>query len=596
MVVELSREKEALLLGEEEQHWSEASTEKRRRRSNQSRSASKISTTIGVLVTGIVCFGLLKISVPGWRTSSTVGAIVGGCQQFPPLIPPRNHPLDSSREYIFGDYLNTSVGILQGLVRIKAESYDDNGPVGQDPRWDAFFQIAAYLERTFPLLHEKLVLTKINTHALLYTWEGSDPSLKPVVFMAHQDTVPVDPSTYSDWTYPPYSGYFDGTSLWGRGSVDCKDTLSASLEAVELLLAKGFEPTRTVILSFGFDEESNGTDGAGRLSKHIESVYGRDGVEFILDEGGLGVGEMWGIGFAGVATAEKGYMDVIFTLHTPGGHSSIPPDHTSIGIASSLITSLESAPYSPQLSPSSPILTMLQCAATYATSISPEIKANVAEASKSGKKGEVGRQRLAEVYASQGRAERYLVATSQAVDVITGGVKVNALPETTSFTVNYRIDVNSNPQEVKDKITSLLLPIAQKHHLEVEAFGTTFGSPSSTSAAGGLLKVVTHVELAPAPITPTSGSAVWEVLSGTIQHVFVDKYNGTLVVSPCIMGGNGDTAFYWNVTKNIFRFSPSDPVSDELIHTVDEHLLFSDHIRAVWFYHELIRTVDSAAL
>ena len=34
------------------------------------------------------------------------------------------------------------------------------------------------------------------------------------------------------------------------------------------------------------------------------------------------------------------------------------------------------------------------------------------------------------------------------------------------------------------------------------------------------------------------------------------------------MGGNGDTAFYWNFTKNIFRFSPWDPVSDELIHTV----------------------------
>lgn len=37
--------------------------------------------------------------------------------------------------------------------------------------------------------HEKLVLKKINTHALLYTWVGSDPSLRPVVYMAHSDTV-----------------------------------------------------------------------------------------------------------------------------------------------------------------------------------------------------------------------------------------------------------------------------------------------------------------------------------------------------------------------------------------------------------------------
>lgn len=41
------------------------------------------------------------------------------------------------------------------------------------------------------------------------------------------------------------------------------------------------------------------------------------------------------------------------------------------------------------------------------------------------------------------------------------------------------------------------------------------------------------------------------------------------------MGGNGDTAFYWNLTKNIFRFSPSNPVSNELIHTVCSLLLYA---------------------
>lgn len=52
-----------------------------------------------------------------------------------------------------------------------------------------FYDVEAYLRKTFPLLHEKLNLTKVNTHGLVYTWAGSDESLSPSLLMAHQDTV-----------------------------------------------------------------------------------------------------------------------------------------------------------------------------------------------------------------------------------------------------------------------------------------------------------------------------------------------------------------------------------------------------------------------
>jgi len=55
------------------------------------------------------------------------------------------------------------------------------------------------------------------------------------------DVVPVEPSTVSQWTHPPYSGHFDGEhvpdstefanlrttgeSVWGRGSSDDKSGL-----------------------------------------------------------------------------------------------------------------------------------------------------------------------------------------------------------------------------------------------------------------------------------------------------------------------------------------------------------------------------------
>lgn len=108
----------------------------------------------------------------------------------------------------------------------------------------------------------------------------------------------------------PWSGHYDGKYIWGRGSVDSKNTLAATLEAFTLLLEAGFEPKRTILLVSGFDEESIGLQGAGKLAEYLEEELGRDSVAFIVDEGGLGVGEMYGRGFALPATGEKGRIDV----------------------------------------------------------------------------------------------------------------------------------------------------------------------------------------------------------------------------------------------------------------------------------------------
>lgn len=104
------------------------------------------------------------------------------------------------------------------------------------------------------------------------------------------------------------------------------------------------------------------------------------------------------------------------------GHSSIPPPHTGIGILSSLITTLESTPYSPSLSLSSPIFSLLQCAATHGD-LSPKLRESVRKGAKEGKKADRARKEVAERFAEVGRPQRYLVSTSQAVDVMGGGVK-----------------------------------------------------------------------------------------------------------------------------------------------------------------------------
>ena len=42
----------------------------------------------------------------------------------------------------------------------------------------AFFGFHRFLEKAFPLTHEKLSLKKISTYSLLYTWKGSAKNLR----------------------------------------------------------------------------------------------------------------------------------------------------------------------------------------------------------------------------------------------------------------------------------------------------------------------------------------------------------------------------------------------------------------------------------
>jgi len=97
--------------------------------------------------------------------------------------------------------------------------------------------------------------------------------------------------------------------------------------AVETLITSGFKPTRTIVVSFGFDEEASGTYGAGSLAPHLERIYGENGIALIVDEGS-GFGEWYGSVIATPGIAEKGYLDTRVKITAPGGHSSIPPSHT----------------------------------------------------------------------------------------------------------------------------------------------------------------------------------------------------------------------------------------------------------------------------
>ncbi|KAK4173360.1 putative carboxypeptidase [Triangularia setosa] len=524
----------------------------------------------------------------------------GQCAQPEPLFPGQNEELDRLVDIIEGDaFRNASVDRLSGAVQVKTESFDDLGEVGQDPRWEVFFNFHKYLEKTFPLIYERLLVEKINTHGLLYTWKGSDDSLKPTLLMAHQDTVPVPSETIGSWTHPPWSGAYDGKYVWGRGAADCKNSLIALLETLQLLLEANFQPKRTILLSFGFDEEVSGRRGAATLSAFIQDRYGKNGVAVIVDEG-AGFEETWGTLFAKPGTAEKGYVDVKITVRMPGGHSSIPSDHTSIGVLSELIVKIESEQYPTRLVEENPYYSQLQCGAGYSESFPKKLKKLLADSafaksimspmchnrSNNNNKPD----RLALEAAKQGPAIKYLMQTSQAVDVISGGIKTNALPERATVTVNHRINIGETTKIVTDRLTSISDEIAKKYNLTLQAFD---GSQEKANSIH-LSSTVNRLEVA--PITPADGStnSPFTTLAGTVRAV----YGKNVIVTPGIMTGNTDTRYYWDLTRHIFRFAPGYDADDEVglgkIHTVDERVSVLNHIHTVRWFVTFVRNMDEA--
>ncbi|KAK1758912.1 hypothetical protein QBC47DRAFT_370740 [Echria macrotheca] len=512
-----------------------------------------------------------------------------GCVQPDPIFPSKNDDLDKLQDFIGSDtFRNATVARMSGAVQVKSVSFDDLGVIGEDPRWDVFYDFYAYLENTFPLIHEKLQVEKVNTHGLLYTWKGSDDSLKPTLLMAHQDTVPVPPETIGAWTYPPWSGAYDGKYVWGRGSSDCKNQLIGTLETIQLLLEAKFEPRRTILLSYGFDEECSGKQGAAKLSEHIHNRYGDDGIAVIVDEGSSSE-ESWGTLFFKPGTGEKGYTDVKITIRMPGGHSSIPSDHTSIGVLSELITHVEAEQYRIYLDDENPYYQQLQCGAAYSPEFPKKLKKLLSRRRSSKNTCKAKPDHLAIEAAKQGPEVKYLMQTSQAVDVISGGIKVNALPERATVTINHRINIGETSKVVHDRLTKLAGHIADKYNLTLHAFDGK-EEPSS------VILTETRDALEVAPVTPTDGSVdgPFKVLAGTTRALYGEE----VVVSPGIMTGNTDTRYYWSLTRHIFRFGPGYAPGEGSwmgnIHTVDERVNVQSHINSVKWFVLFVRNMDEA--
>lgn len=208
----------------------------------------------------------------------------------------------------------------------------------------------------------------------------------------------------------------------------------------------------------------------------------------------------------------------------------MPPVHTGIGIMSQIVTALEDHPFERKLSTDSPILTWLQCGAEHGPAF-PKKWAKLLSA------GPKGWDKLSREFAAKsGAMGAALVGTTMAVDVVNGGVKVNALPELVTAMVNFRIDFSESIADTKKHVTKVVRKVAKKNELDF----TAWKGKNSTDLGGRFVNVeVLGLALEPAPRTPSEGG-VWELFAGTVRAALPGAKGEARIVAPFASTGNTD--------------------------------------------------------
>jgi carboxypeptidase PM20D1 len=438
---------------------------------------------------------------------------------------------------------------LAGAIRFQTVSSHEDGSLNAAE----FQKLHAHLQQRFPLVHAKLQREVVGGLTLLYTWPGSDANARPIAFLAHQDVVPIAPGTDAKWQSAPFSGERKDGYVWGRGAWDDKANLVAQLEAVEMLLASGFQPRQTVYLVFGADEEVGGLRGATQVVKLLQDRKVR--LDFVIDEGLLITeGIMPGLKqpTALIGIAEKGFLSVVMKVPATPGHSSMPPPKgtSAIGMMSAALRRLDDEQLPAGLR---------GVAREMFETIAPEMS---------------GFQRVAlsnlwlfgplvQAQLEKGASTNAMLRTTTALTIVNAGNKDNVIPGEAQATVNFRLLPGDTTQSVMQHVRSKT--------------GERFELLALPGAAD------------PSPVSPTD-SVSYQMLNRTVRSVFP----GTLV-APGLMIAATDSRHFAAVSDHVYRFSPVRAKPEDLarFHGTNERIAESNLGELVRFYHQLLRNLNA---
>jgi len=156
-------------------------------------------------------------------------------------------------------------------------------------------------------------------------------SKRPLLIMGHTDVVGAQPDK---WYADPFSGMRQDGFIYGRGTLDDKNSVAAGLMVMKLLKRYGVELDRDVIFLAEAGEEGTPEVGINFLvEKHFDVID----AEYVLAEGGENVIEDDRVKVVGIETTEKMPRRVTLVARAKPSHGSMPTLENAVLILASAV-------------------------------------------------------------------------------------------------------------------------------------------------------------------------------------------------------------------------------------------------------------------
>jgi succinyl-diaminopimelate desuccinylase len=310
-----------------------------------------------------------------------------------------------------------------------------------------------------------------------------------ILWVGHLDVVPEGKP--EGWTHPAYSGEITGDGyVWGRGSSDMKGSCAAAMVSARILSELKKPLKNSVEFWFTADEEIGGGDGARWLSETKR---------FKGDVCVIGDGDGGGREKPGIDMGCKGGAGTTLIARGKTAHGSTPY------LGDNAITKLMK------------VIPWVEKIGEYRLELPEELEAPI----KTSIKFQMTGQTLTN---EQRRATKRLFHyPTVTCNIISGGVKINVVPDYAEAQFDIRLTPGSKPLKVKERIEELVKQAGVPGvEVSVRASETAgyYESPNSVFA-GQLAQTLQKV---------TRRKPIFKILTGGTDAVSIKRFTGI----PCL--------------------------------------------------------------
>ena len=323
--------------------------------------------------------------------------------------------------------------------------------------------------------------------------------------------------------------------------------MNGALSAANYLVKQGFTPAQDIYFAFSGGEEVNGQGAV-----HIVDYFAKQGItpELVVDEGGAvvenvfpGVKEPCGM----IGIAEKGMINVRYTVRSGGGHASAPLPRSPVTDLAKACRKIVDNPFPMHLT--APVAGLFDTLGRRSTFIYKLIFANLW----------CFRPVLDFICKSSGGEMNALVRTTTAFTQMQGSSARNVIPTAASLVSNMRL----NPMDTVASAAEYLKKTVNDDTVEIEVLESFEPSRISQVDCDSYRKVAAAV---------------------------ADTWEGC-VTSPYLMVQCSDSRHYGRISDKVYRFSAMDLTKEErgTIHGNNERIRVETIHRSVEFYIRLLR-------